>query len=198
GGFIEGLTNMARPAVLSGTKEDLEKLVSRELELRMLHDSITDYARKLYSMEMTDSETKRLEALGTIVSNLQHIGETISVNMVSIGKERIDRGFKISEETLNKFMPYSSKVRESFDLSLKAVDKDDSDLAWKVVDMKSEVDRLADSMIEHLGERLLSDDPDRAVLYRVESQFVELIGRIYYFASMISKEIIEDSKEAAS
>ncbi|MEM7008844.1 MAG: Na/Pi cotransporter family protein, partial [Thermodesulfobacteriota bacterium] len=108
GGFIEGLTNMARPAVLSGTKEDLEKLVSRELELRMLHDSITDYARKLYSMEMTDSETKRLEALGTIVSNLQHIGETISVNMVSIGKERIDRGFKISEETLNKFMPYSS------------------------------------------------------------------------------------------
>jgi Na+/phosphate symporter len=52
GEYLEELTKMARPAVIRGNKEDLNKIEPREKELRMLHDSITNYARRLYSMEM--------------------------------------------------------------------------------------------------------------------------------------------------
>lgn len=193
GGYVEELIEAARPAVLSGGKEDLDKIVSREKELRMLHDAIMDYARRLYSTEMKSAETRRLEALITVIVNLEHVGETVAVNMVSIGRERLERRFRYSEETIKRFQPYSNKVREAYHLAIKALDLKDAELANRVVEMKPDVDRLADEIVEHLSRRLVSDDPDRAVLYRVESQFVELIQRIYYFAGMIANEILQES-----
>ncbi len=195
GEYLEELTEMARPAVLSGGKEDLDKVVSREKELRMLHDAITDYMRRLYSMEMKSEEKRRLEALGIVISNLQHVGETIAVNMVSIGRERLERRFIHSEETITRFKPFTSKVLEGFHLVIKALDQKDVELAKGVVEMKPDVQRLADETVEHLSRRLVSDDPNRAVLYRVESQFVELIQRIYYFARMIAIEIVQESEK---
>lgn len=193
GGYVEELIEMARPAVLSGGKEDLDKIVSRANELRMLHDAMTDYARRLYSAELTDAETRRLEALITVIVNLEHVGETVAVNMVSIGRERLEKRFKVSEETITRFQPYSAKVREAFHLAIKALDLKDAGLAKRVMEMKPEVESLADGIVEHLSLRLVSGDPDRAVLYRVESQFVEIIQRIYYFAGMIANEIIRES-----
>ncbi|MGH7849061.1 MAG: Na/Pi cotransporter family protein, partial [Thermodesulfobacteriota bacterium] len=197
GEYLEELTETARPAILHGNKEDLDKIVSREKELRMLHDAITDYARRLYSMEMKSEEKRRLEALGTVINNLQHIGETIAVNMVTIGRERLERRFTHSEETIRRFGPYTSKVLEGFHLALKALDQKDTELARRVVEMKPDVQKLADETLEHLTLRLVSDDPNRAVLYRVESQFIELIQRIYYFARMIAIEIVQESEKTS-
>ncbi len=193
GGYVEELIEAARPAVLSGGGEDLDKIVSREKELRMLHDAIMDYARRLYSTEMKSSETRRLEALITVTVNLEHVGETIAVNMVSIGRERLEQRFTFSEETISRFQPYSSKVREAFHTAIEALELKDARLAVRVVEMKPDVERLADEIVEHLSRRLVSDDPNRAVLYRVESQFVELIQRIYYFAGMIANEIAQEA-----
>lgn len=196
GGYVEELIEMARPAVLSGGKEDLDKIVSRANELRMLHDAMTDYARKLYSTEMKSEEKRRLEALITVIVNLEHVGETVAVNMVSIGRERLEKRFKVSEETLTRFQPYSAKVREAFHLAIKALDLKDAVIAKRIAEMKPEIESLADGIVEHLSLRLVSGDPDRAVLYRVESQFVEIIQRIYYFAGMIANEIIQESGKA--
>lgn len=195
GQYVEVLIEMAGPAVLTGSKEDLDKIVTRANELRRLHDAITDYARRLYSSELTSAESRRLEALITVIVNLEHVGETIGVNIVSTGRERLERRFAYSEETVKRFQPYSSKVREAFHMAVEALDLKDARLAERVVEMKPDIKNLADGIVEHLSRRLASDDPDRAVLYRVESQFVELIQRIYYFAVMIAGEIIEESEK---
>lgn len=79
-------------------------------------------------------------------------------------------------------------------MAVEALDLKDAGLAERVVEMKPDIKNLADGLVEHLSRRLASDDPDRAVLYRVESQFVELIQRIYYFAGMIANEIIQESE----
>lgn len=162
----------------------------------MLLDAMTDYARKLYSTEMKSAEKRRLEALGTVMNNLFHVGETIAVNVVSVGRERLERRFIFSEETINRFQPYSDMVIEALHTALKALDMKDAGLAASVPAMKPDVERMADEIVEHLSRRLVSGDPDRAVLYRVESQLVEMIQRIYYFAGMIANEIIQESGKA--
>jgi hypothetical protein len=73
----------------------------------------------------------------------------------------------------------------------------DASLARSVLAMKPEIERSADEIVEHLSQRLVSGDPDRAVLYRVESQLVELIQRVYYFASMTANEIVKESEKVA-
>ena len=64
--------------------------------------------------------------------------------------------------------------------------------------MKKEIRRLVDEIIEHLGDRFRTDEPNRAVLYRVESQAVELVHQIYYFAKRIAKDIIAEAHAEAN
>ncbi|MCC6713570.1 MAG: Na/Pi cotransporter family protein [Candidatus Dadabacteria bacterium] len=194
GGYVDELMEMARPVVLYGGAADLERVVSRGKELRRLHDAITDYARRLFSSELTLDETRRLEALIIVTVNLDHVAETIAVNMVSLGRERLERRFAISGETAGRFQPYASGVREAYLLALKALDSKDAEAAAAVIEMKADIDRMSEEIVEHLSARLLSDDPDRAVLYRVESRLVELIQRIYYFSHMIAGEILKESE----
>lgn len=194
GGYVDQLIEMARPVVLDGGADDLERVVARGKELRKLDDAITDYARRLFSTEMTSDETRRLDELITVAVNLDHIAETIAVNMVSIGRERLERRFSISRETIERFKPYAAKVREAYLLAINALETRDASAAAAAVDMKSEIDRLSEEMVEHLSSRLLTDAPDRAVLYRVESHLAELIQRIYYFSRMIAGEILKESE----
>ncbi len=196
GGYVDRLIETARTAVLHGGAHDLEIVVSRGKDLRRLHDAITDYARRLLTSKLTSDETRRLEALITVTANIDHVAETIAVNMVSIGRERLERRFTLSRETAARFQPYISRVREGYLTAIKALDEKDTEAAAAVMEMRAEVDRMSREMVEHLSVRLLSDDPDRAVLYRVESRLVELIQRIYYFSRVIAGEILKESQPA--
>ena len=196
GGYVDRLIETARTAVLHGGAHDLEIVVSRGKDLRRLHDAITDYARRLLTSKLTSDETRRLEALITVTANIDHVAETIAVNMVSIGRERLERRFTLSRETAARFQPYISSVREGYLTAIKALDEKDTEAAAAVMEMRAEVDRMSREMVEHLSVRLLSDDPDRAVLYRVESRLVELIQRIYYFSRVIAGEILKESQPA--
>jgi phosphate:Na+ symporter len=190
GQFIAELFAEARNTMISGDAADLDAIVARERDLQMLQQAITDYGRRISSMGMTSAETRRQGVLNTVTSNVQHVGETIAINFVAIGRERLERQLTFSEETIRRFRPYGTKVREAFDLALQALAEKDVDLARQVMAMKPEIQRLADETAEHLGRRLVADDPNRAVLYRVENQMVELLQRVYYFAKRIAKEIL--------
>ncbi len=193
GRSVADLISRARPAVFSGSNAELDKIVAREQELLMLHSAITDYARELASLEITSEETRRLTALNAVTSNVQHTGETIAINLVAIGRERLRRHLTFSDLTVQRFEPYTERVREAFDLSLKAIARRDVDLAQRVLEMKPEIQSLGAEIIEHLGQRLVADAPNRAVLYRIESQIVELLQRIFYFSKKIAKEILRES-----
>ena len=97
----------------------------------------------------------------------------------------------MSEETLKNGRILGNRVREAFDLAIRSLEE--HGMAQQVIDMKSEVQDLVSQMVEHLTQRLAADKPDRALLFRLESQAVELIQREYYFAKKIAKEIVREA-----
>ena len=58
--------------------------------------------------------------------------------------------------------------------------------------MKAEIQDLVNDIVEHLAQRLVAEDPNRTLLYRLESQAVEIIQRDYYFTRKIAKEIVRE------
>jgi phosphate:Na+ symporter len=193
GTYIANLISEGRIAVIGGGEADLDAIVARGKELRRLHQSITEYAGRLTTMRLTSAETRRLTAINIVISNLQHVSDTIAINLVSIGRERIEQGLTF-DETITYFQPYIAKMREGFDLALQSLDEQNVDLARRVVEMEPEIKKLADETVEYIGRHLIADDPKRAVLYRVEDQSVELLHRIYYFAHKIAKEILWEAE----
>ena len=52
---------------------------------------------------------------------------------------------------------------------------------------KEEVNRLADAAELHLTRRLAADEPNRLAAFRLESEVIEYLKRMYYFAKRIAK-----------
>ena len=191
---VAELSPVVGAAVISGSAEDQDSVVPRSGDNQHLFDAINEYTRQLAGQELTGTEARRLAALSSIARHVQNVGETNAVNLVAIGRERLDRGLTFSTETIEHGQALGAKMREAFDLAIRSMEE--PELAHRVIEMKQEVQDLVAGFIEHLAGRLAADAPDRAVLYRLESQVVELIQREYYFAKKIAKEVVREAESS--
>jgi phosphate:Na+ symporter len=60
-------------------------------------------------------------------------------------------------------------------------------LAEEVIAAKVEINRLADKANNHLAQRLIAEEPNRLLAFRIESEMIEYFKRVYYFAKRIAK-----------
>jgi phosphate:Na+ symporter len=60
--------------------------------------------------------------------------------------------------------------------------------------MKPEVNKHASNVLAHLGQRVVADEPNRVVAYRIESDAVEILQRLYYFSKRIAKSVLASSQ----
>ena len=74
-----------------------------------------------------------------------------------------------------------------------AVAGDDVKVANAVIAAKQEVTALADGLDGHLAQRLTADEPHRLEAFRLETELVEALRRIYYFAKRIAKGVVESA-----
>jgi len=182
----------ARSAVVSGTEEDLDAIVTRAGDNQRLFDSINEYVRQLSTEDLTHPESRRLAALTAVASYVQNSEETIAVNFVDIGRERLARGVRFGAATVQRIGDLGDEVRGALELAIRALGH--PELARQVVAMKPVVQEHVAGLVEYLTTRLHSDDPDRAVLYRLETQTAEMLQRVYYFAKKIAKETIREAE----
>ena len=61
-----------------------------------------------------------------------------------------------------------------------------------MAEAKSEINRLAAKAEEHLSRRLAADEPNRLAMFRLESEIMEYLKRMYYFAKRIAKLVVGD------
>ena len=82
------------------------------------------------------------------------------------------------------------KVWDATEMALESLE--DPDKARQVIDMKAEIQETAAEVVEHLAMRLVSQDGKRALLFRIETQIVEVLQREYYFAKKIAKDVVAE------
>ncbi|MCO6456457.1 MAG: Na/Pi cotransporter family protein [Pirellulaceae bacterium] len=190
GGQIIQLGSDARQAVVGGTEDDLDAIVVRASDNQRLYDSINEYVRRLSAGDLSHPESRRLAALTSVANHVQNIEETIAVNFVDIGRERLARNVRFGATTVERIGELGEQVRGAIELAIRALDN--PELARQVVATKPAIQRQATGLLEYLTTRLQSDDPNRAVLYRLETQTAEMLQRLYYFAKKIAKEVIRE------
>ena len=67
----------------------------------------------------------------------------------------------------------------------------DKESAREVAAAKPEINRLAARAEDHLSRRLAADAPNRLAMFRLESEIMEYLKRMYYFAKRVAKLIGE-------
>jgi len=97
-----------------------------------------------------------------------------------------------TEEVLNAL---NKEVIRATERAIRAIVSDDPDSARKVSIAKRKINRLGAAAEVHLSRRLSAAEPNRLAMFRLESEVLEYLKRMYYFAKRIAKLADEDEIE---
>lgn len=186
------MTKAALGPVLSGSAEDLDELEAMDEEIDGQHAALITYLGRLSLEPLTEQQSQRLSDSISIVNDFEAIGDLIETNLVDAGRQRLRTGLVISESTQGVLAELHAKVQWAVKAASEAVAAEDSELAREVRREKKTINRLAEEAESHLAERLVADEPNRLAAFRLESEMVEALKRIYYFAKRAAR-VVRDS-----
>jgi phosphate:Na+ symporter len=189
GQYVVGMLQQAPDAIVQGTRTDLKCLTDSDDNVDALSEAIVDYIRRLAMAGLSESEVRRGQDYLSIADKLESMGDLIEMNLAAQGLHRIEHELKFSEQTVQALTPLYDAVMQALRDALKALAQEDRQLARKVIARKPEIQELADHASAHLARRLTTDEPNRVAVFRVESDIISQIKRLYYYAKRIAKTI---------
>lgn len=198
GHLTQQLVQAIPNVIFKGTERDLETLPKMEKNINTLHGHIVKYIGKLSRTYLLQTQSEELRCYLEIANSIEHIGQIVESNLGKAGRERIELGVHISEASLEIFQVFHWKIASTLDEALKSIADYDEAAADNILKSKADINTLGQSVDAYLLQRLLSDDPNRRVTYRIETEIIEYLKRVYYFTrniAKVQKEVLRWEKE---
>ncbi len=188
---VDLMNSLIIPSVLTGDKESLLEVSEMYEEVDVLHKHIVTYLAKVSQLQLNEHQTLKLTNIMAAVNDLDHIGDLININMIELGTRRIEKGFKVSEQTQKVINTLHVVVSDALKAALRAVVDEDREFANRVVSMKDDITKLLKQADLHQAERLVAEDSGKFEAYSVEVDIIEKLRRVYYHSKRIAKSVIE-------
>ena len=179
--------------VLTGTAQDLEELRKMDDEIDRLHGALVTYMGRLSTENLTETQSHLLSRYLGAANYYENMGDLIETNLVEAGRTRLASQLDISPSTREVLRGLHDKVQWAVERATEALASEDPALAQEVIDAKPEADRLAERAAAHLARRLTASAPHRLAAYRIETELVETLRRLYDFAKRISRLVVEET-----
>ena len=183
----------ALTVALRGSKEDLVALAKDDDEVDMLYGYIVGYLGRLSQENLQAEQSAQLYTYMNAANNIENLGDMIETNIVEAGLQRLQHNVRVSEATEKMLEALHEKVSWAVQLALESLDASDLSMAEQVIAGKGDINRLAIEAENHLTLRLAAEggEEERLALYRIESEIIEYLKRVYYFAKRIAKAVVE-------
>ena len=182
----------ALATVVRGSRADLDRLEAMDDDVDALHAAIVTYLGHLSRESLSDQLSQRVHAYLLAANYFENIGDMIESNLVVVGRHRVQKGLTISQATEDVLQAVHHEVCWAIERAIRALVDDDPDVAREVMAAKDRIHRLVTKAEEHLSRRLAVDQPLRLIAFRLESEIMEYLKRMYYFAKRIAKLVVEN------
>jgi len=182
-------------AVLFADKDKLKKIKKMDNDVDALHEHIISYLSKLSKQQLTGDESRLLQSYIIASNYIEYIGDVIETNLVTLGRERVEAEIAFSKKSESFLRPFFDKVIWCAEESFTAFIEGNKKRADVVIEMKKEVSNLAQLTQSHLEERLNSETNVPLAEYRILSEIVENMKRIYYLSKRIAKDVVESNQK---
>jgi phosphate:Na+ symporter len=175
------------PAAITGTRSQLEQLAARDKVVDALHAAIIEYLGKISLTTLTQRQSKELMEAADIANGLEQIGDRVATAMVTSAEKRIDEDVRVSPRTAEFLNEYHAIVVETLDDALKAVARQDPDLAKQARGRKKDFSAMSHELAAHGLDRLTADEPNRLRTYAREMEVMEILESIFSIARRIAR-----------
>lgn len=172
----------APPAVLSGTRQDLQELNHADEDVDALYRHLIGYLSRLAEESLSEAEGRELLALLESCNALESVADLIETNLVALGTRRIDAGVHLSATTKTVMTDLFDQVTTGLAIAVVAVVDEDVEAATRVAENKRALNQRLEEARNHQMRRLLVPQPHRRTLYAIETDMMEVIKRIEYLS----------------
>ena len=156
----------------------------------LLHGRIVTYLGRLSQENLSETVSQELLSIIEAANDLEAIGDIIETNLVVQGLERLEEGVTVSQVTQGVLTDFQRMILRGFDLALQAVSQRSREAAEAVVEMKGEVNRMAESASLHEVRRLVADEPQRLAAYTLEVDVLKNLKQVYYFSKRMARGVL--------
>ncbi|HUG71691.1 MAG TPA: Na/Pi cotransporter family protein [Pirellulaceae bacterium] len=182
----------ALDTVIRGTNKEIDALEDLDNNVDALHAGIVTYLGRLSKENLSTHQAKQLQCFLSAANYIESIGDMIETNLVGAGRDRLRANLQISQATQDVLRALNREVARATERSIRAIVSNDKAIAREVTEAKAEIDRLAGLAELHLSRRLSAGEPNRLATFRLESEVMEYLRRMYYFAKRVAKLVGED------
>lgn len=183
--------------VLRSTEDELAKLKKMDNDVDKLHGAVVTYLGRLSQENLSDRQSMQLHNYLAAANHIENIADVVETNLVDAGRARLKYDLTISEATRDVLTAFHRKVCWSVEHAVRALVEDDKLVAQEIIAAKGEISQLANAAERHLTRRLSADEPNRLAAFKIESEIIEYLKRVYYFAKRIAKDLVNDEGESA-
>ena len=178
--------------VIRGSREELDALEDMDMDVDALHGAIVTYLGRLSKVNLSNRQSEQLHDYLAAANYFESIGDMIETNLVAAGRGRRQANLQISQATEDVLSALNNKVVWATEEAIRCIVSNDKHIALEVAKAKEEINRTAAEAEDHLSRRLVASEPNRLATYRLESEIMEYLKRMYYFAKRIAKLVGED------
>jgi phosphate:Na+ symporter len=190
GDRVRAMMTQILPAVVDGANEDLLEIKAMDEGVDFLHGQIVTYLGRLSQETLSETAAQELLSIMEAANDLEAVGDIIETNLVVQGLQRLEEGVAISKVTQDVLTDFHKTILRGFDLALQAVSQRSREAAQVVVEMKREVNQMADFASFHEAQRLVADEPRRLETYTLEVDVLKNLKRIYYFSKRMARGVL--------
>jgi phosphate:Na+ symporter len=165
------------------------RIVDLDDEVDFLHESILAFLTRIAREEIGIEEAKRAAMLIMVTTDLEHIGDIISKNLVElVGK--IDRSpVPLSTEGKQELIDFFTATAALLRETLAAFTRSDRDLAKKVSGCKPDIKMRFSSYVDFHVNRLYKHKVQSLQTTSIHIDLLEEINRINHFTFRIAEQV---------
>jgi len=179
------------PAIIEDDEASVEQVHRRDEQVDALDEEITSYMIRLTRRYLTREQSEEDARLLNVTDELEHIGDVIESNMVTLLRKKIEGGIAFSDEGREEIVEYHRRVLESFDLAMEAFQRTDLEKAQGVVEIKAELVELEQAYRMSHYRRMSSERREGEGSSQIHLDLIDYLRRIDSYAESIARTVLE-------
>ena len=175
------------------SEKQLDKVFRDEKVINHLETMITVYLVKISNLALTEKQSKIVTDLFYTISDIERAGDHVE-NIAEFMQTKHDDKIAFSDLAKDELHKMTAQVIKTFDYAIRAIEKDDVEIAKQAIQGEEEVDRIEKQYRKQHIKRLERESclPEAGVIY---IDMMTSLERISDYADNIANYIIDENEK---
>ncbi len=195
GDVVQSMLSASLDALERNDLALIQKIRSQDNILDRLHESIKMYLTEISRQELDRAESRRYQEILSFITNMEHIGDIIDLNLMEIAEKKARGQLRFSREGAAELRRIHAKVMDHLQLALGIFMTGDARLARQLVAEKQLLRQLERQAYENHLRRLQARIADTVQTSSLHLDVIRDLKRINSHLTAIAYPLLERAGE---